>query len=334
MAGRPRSITRRQFIRRSGEWAAGAGLACGAPLLAQSELSPVASQPHPPGRRPKSVVVRVRSEFVASAPEIQVKIMTEMFESALLALTKAPTVGQAWGRLLRADDVIGIKFDPCGQSELSTAAPFAALLFGSLIQAGWPAERIIAADAPEAALRQFDLRPAQLGWSADPVTFGGASDQLAAFLDPVTAIINVPFLKDDNITGLSGCLKNVTYHLLKHPGRYHANGGSPYLADLYALPQISGKLRLNLMNALRTVYNKGPLVAPEFIDHTGLLLMGLDPIAVDAVAIEALNAVRSQAGLPPLPISVQAFPSLFDAAAKGLGHVDFRMIERVNVVYP
>ncbi len=152
---------------------------------------------------------------------------------------------------------------------------------------------------------------------------------MAAFLDQVTAIINVPLLKSDNITGLSGCLKNITYHVIKHPARFHANGCAPYLADILSLPQVSSKLRLNILNGRRIACHNGPLVDRKYIADSGLLLMGRDPIAVDAMALQTLNQARQKFNLPAIRLDAEHLPALTDAADKGLGNVDARTIRRL-----
>ena len=327
-------ISRRRFLRCSSSLAAAAGLCRVSTLWAQA---PPASDPSPAGpaapadrRSKKSVVVRTQSDFVANASEIRPDVMVEMFDSALMRLANTDTVAAAWGHYLRGDDVVALKFNPHGERDFGTAQPFARMIVESLLDSGWSAEQIVLVDAPSEIERQFGTRSRRIGWSATATDFGSGRDRLAAFLEQVTAIVNIPYLKNDNIMGLSGCLKNITYRLVKHPARLHSNGCSPFLADILALPEVSGKLRLNIMNALRIAYHGGPLVAPDYIDNAGLLLVGRDPIAVDAVALGTLNAARRKAGLSPIFLDEEHLPALIDAAGKGLGQVNFRMIERLT----
>ncbi len=327
-------ISRRRFLRHSSGLIATAGLGRVSTLWAQS---PPAADPSPAGpaglagrRSKKSVVVKTQSDFVANAAEIRPDVLVEMFDSALMRLANTDTVAAAWGHYLRGDDIVALAFNPHGERDFGTARPFAKMIVESLLRSGWSAEQIVLVDAPSGIEQQFGTRPQQIGWSAAASDFGSGRDWLAAFLEQVTAIVNIPYLKNDNIMGLSGCLKNITYRLVKHPARLHSNGCSPFLADILALPEVSGKLRLNIMNALRIAYHGGPLVTPNYVKSAGLLLMGRDPIAVDAVALGTLNAVRREAGLVPIPLDAEHVPSLIDAADKGLGQVNFRMIERLT----
>ena len=329
MAHINKRISRRRFLRHSSGLVATAGLCRVSTLWAQAPPAADSSPADPAGPRSnKSVVVRTQSDFVANAAEIRTKVMVEMFDSALMKLAKTDTVAGAWANYLRGDDVVALKFNPHGEREFGTARPFARMIVESLLRSGWSAEQIVLVDAPVGIEQQLGTRSRQIGWSAAATDFGSGRDRLAAFLEQVTAIVNIPYLKNDNIMGLSGCLKNITYRVVKHPARLHSNGCSPFLADILALPEISGKLRLNIMNALRIAYHGGPLVAREYIHSPGLLLMGRDPIAVDAVALGTLNAARRNAGLAPIAMDEEHLPALIDAAGKGLGQVDFRMIER------
>ncbi|MCH8852347.1 MAG: DUF362 domain-containing protein [Planctomycetes bacterium] len=334
MAQANERISRRRFLRRSGGLIATAGLCRVSTLWAQAQRAADPSSAGlagPAGRRSKkSVVVRTQSDFVADVSEIRTDVMVEMFDSALMRLANTDTVAGAWAHYLRADDIVALKFNPHGERDFGTARPFARMIVESLLGSGWSAEQIVLVDAPNGIERQFGTRPPQLGWSAVASDFGSGRDRLAAFLEQVTAIVNIPYLKNDNIMGLSGCLKNITYRVVKHPARLHSNGCSPFLADILALPEVSGKLRLNIMNALRIAYHGGPLVTPNYVESPGLLLLGRDPIAVDAVALGTLNDVRRKAGLRPIPLDAEHVPALIDAAGKGLGQVNFRMIERLT----
>lgn len=327
----PDMTTRRQFLRLAGGAVASASLPLDAVLAAQDQATGESISGS--GRRPrwqKSVVVTVQDDFVVDAPTIRPRVLEEMFDAALRMLGRAESASQAWRKFLKPEDVVGIKFNSYGDRVLDSAEPLARVVVDSLIRSGWPADQLVLVDGPGDVASKFKTRPPQPGWSSVETDFGSGHDQLAAFVDQVTAIINVPLLKDDNITGISGCLKNISYHLIKHPARFHDRGCAPYLGDIYALPQIFNKLRLNIMNGLRVGFNGGPLVDPDSVSKAGALWLGRDPIAVDVVCLETLNAARRKAGLfEILPDEVHV-PALMAAAAKGLGNANFRKIERLT----
>ncbi len=331
----PRKIldmtTRREFLQMAGGAVASATLPLGAVLAAQDRENgeSIASRP-PRTRWQKSVVVKVQNDFVVDAPTIRPRVLEEMFDSALRMLGRADSPALAWREFLKPEDVVGIKFNRYGDRALESAEPLASVIVNSLIQSGWPADQIVLVDEPAGVAARFKTRPPRPGWSPAETDFGSGQDRLAAFVDQVTAIINVPLLKDDNITGISGCLKNITYHLIKHPARFHQHGCTPYLGDIYALPQIFDKLRLNIMNGLRVGFRGGPLVDPDSVSNAGALWLGRDPIAVDVVCLETLNIARREVGLPEVLPDEAHVPALLDAAAKGLGNANFRKIERLT----
>lgn len=278
----------------------------------------------------KSVVAHVVRGEVIDGARIHEILLGEMFEEALRIVTGADSANDAWHHLLRPDEVIGIKLNQIGCNELGTTIPFAAGLVASLKRAGFAPDRIMLIEAPQRLVRQLKTRPGVFGWSGPAVSFGSGAEELSAVLQEVTAIINVPFLKTHNIAGMSGCLKNLSHALIRRPARYHGNACTPYVGDIVALDQIRSKLRLHVVNALRVVYQGGPLVKSEGIwTHAGLM-MSTDPVAADAVGIELLNEQRARAGLPLIGDDESHIPHVHAAAQRGLGTDDLDYIQLVK----
>lgn len=150
---------------------------------------------------------------------------------------------------------------------------------------------------------------------------------LAKVLDQVTAIVNVPFLKTHNIAGFTCCLKNLLHALIKHPARFHGAHGVPFIADIVALPKIREKLRLNLVNALRVVFDRGPDANEDFTWDEGLILAGRDPVACDSMGLETLNSRRSAVGLCAIDRTGSRTAYLRAASQRGLGTANPYRIE-------
>ncbi len=317
-------VTRRRFLR-AGALATAAGLMSAGQLLGDVAASAIRTATRTRRGKPRSVVVRAQSEIVSNAVEIRLVILREMFAESLKVISATDSVRRGWLRFLHPDDIIGINLDSGGAGVLSTTGPLAGVIVKSLVESGWPPQHLVVRGAPAGLAEGLGVRTPRFGWS-ESIRLGEAQDQVSSFVQQVSAIINVPLLMDDNLLGLSCSLKNATYALLKHPGRYHYNGGVPQLADLYQLADVRGKIRLNIVNGLCSVYTGGPLVEPSSVDPTGVLLMGSDAVAVDAVALEVLNAIRATHHLPALQV-----PLLEETARRGLGHADFRKIQRLAV---
>ena len=253
-----------------------------------------------------------------------------MFEDGLKILTGEGKAADGWHKLLKADDVIGIKFNQVGYAELGTTVPFATQLVASLKRAGFAAERIMLIEAPPRLTKELKTRACVFGFSGGAVSFGSGEEELAAALNEVTALINVPFLKTHNIAGMTGCLKNLSHALIRRPGKYHANACAPYVGDIVALPQIQSRLRVHIVNVLRGLYKGGPAVEPEGTwTHAGLL-MSTDPVAADAVGVDLINEQRARAELHPIGDEEAHIPHVHAAAQRGLGTDDpdyIRLIE-------
>ncbi len=274
-----------------------------------------------------SVVVQMRSDNVIVERHVSVQVLNDMMDRALLALTGAANPAGAWARILDPEDVVGIRFERAGASQLGTSEVVGHWLLDGLQAAGWPAEQIVLLEAPEPLANAYATRPYRFGWTAEAVDFGSGRDWLSSFYDQVTAVITVPFLKNDNLAGLSGCIKSLTYHMMKHPARFHDTPGLPFMADVLAVPGVRDKVRLCILNGLRVAYDKGPLVADDALENSGLIIMGTDPVATDAVGLHALSQIRQDHGLSSLTPGDDA-PALVAAERKGLGYMDFRKIER------
>jgi hypothetical protein len=323
--------TRRHFLRRAGALAAGAGFArllADAPAVLAADppttLPAIGATPSigPIDPLAKSIVAHVQREEVIDGARVHEALMSEMFDDGLRIITGERVAADAWHKLLKPDDIIGIKFNHVGGDELGTTMPFATRLVAALREAGFPPEHIMLIEAPPRLTRDLKTRPCVFGFSGGPVSFGSGEEELAAVLQEVTAIINVPFLKTHNIAGMTGCLKNLSHALIRRPGKYHANACAPYVGDIVALPAIRKKLRLHLVNALRIVYRGGPAVETEAMwTHAGLI-MSTDPVAADAVGIDLLNEYRAKMKLPAIGDEEAHIPHVHAAAQRGLGTDD------------
>lgn len=270
----------------------------------------------------KSIVAHAQRDELVDEHKIHVMLLREMIDDCVRTVTGAARAADGWRRLLHADDVIGIKFNQVGFERLQTSDLMAEQLVTSLGEAGFAPERIMLIEAPESLARRLRTRPRVFGFSGPEIDFGSGKEQLSAVLQEVTAIINVPFLKTHNIAGMTGCLKNLSHSLIRHPSRYHANGCAPFVADIVGLEPIRTRLRLNIINAVRAVYRKGPDVLDDNVwNHCGLIA-STDPVAADAVGIDVVNDHRALVGLPPVGNAHGQVAHVQDAAEKGIGTDD------------
>jgi hypothetical protein len=329
------SMTRREFLAMVGV-AAGTGQVSLSEAQGYSPSSTQAtSKPETPSTHAtaKSQVIEIRSERVLVGRNVHEKFLKEMIERALCQVTDKEKEADAWHALLADHDVIGLKFNSSGAEGLGTTEPFARLLVASLNRSGWAPERIVLIEAGNGLCKRLKTLPRREGWQSQPTNFGSGMDALAAVLDQVTAIVNVPFLKANKIAGMSGCLKNLSHAMVKRPGHFHDNQApdprlgvlkpgrrcAPYIGDIVASRPIRGKLRLHLVNALRTLHE--PMFDPSgaAVENYGAILVGRDPVAIDMVGLEILNELRRAAGSQGLTPPDEPLPQHRSGHEAGLG---------------
>lgn len=317
------SISRRDFLA-----AAALAATCGPVVRMAAAGSGPGSGTKPAGT---SNVVQVSSDFVVRGRLVHKSVLAEMVDLALARVTGTPSAAEAWRSLLRDDDVIGLKFNRSGAAGLGVSPPFADAVITSLLSAGFDHRQIVPIEVPEFVYRQHDVAKPVRGWDSQPTDFSSGRDQLAALLDQVTAIVNIPFLKTHNIAGITCSLKNLSHALIKHPARFHGTHCSPYIGDIVALPRIHNKLRLHLANALRVVFDGGPDARDEATWDAGMILASRDPVAMDTVGLDVINSQRSLLGLGPVDGQIRRTAHLAAAAKIGLGLDNADRIELVKV---
>jgi uncharacterized protein (DUF362 family) len=207
-----------------------------------------------------------------------------MLSETIARLTGQPSARAGWQAMIKPADVVGL----VPTSHLNpTHGEVVEAVRAQLIDAGIPAERIRNAQGGLDAARQS------------------------------TALIALPALKAHWLTGMGTVLK--LYILYSgRPSRYHGEN-NVNLGEIWNLPDVKGKTRLVLVDALRPLCDKGPQPDPRYLwDYKGLIA-GTDPVAVEAIGLKIIMARRQALRGEPWPLSP---PPLSLAAADekfGLG---------------
>jgi hypothetical protein len=201
----------------------------------------------------------------------------------------------AWRKLLGDAKRIAIKFNRVGADVLATNGAFARALVETLARAGYAPRQCTLIEVPDGIVEGLDAHQPDHGWGP-AIRVGDNDEPLAQYLYDCDALIDVPLLKTHQIAGMSGALKNLSHALVRHPARYHANHCSPYVHQVVGHPAISSRLKLTIVNALRTVVRNGPDARPQDVVGHGAVYIGRDPVALDTVGLELLQAQRRQLG--------------------------------------
>jgi hypothetical protein len=262
-------ITRRDFLRVTAGTAVAATLGPVIPGQARAEQT--------------AKVVLVRDARVLNREEIvQGEILQSMLDEAVKSLFEVNDPREAWHKLIKSSDVVGIKSN--AWPRLPTPRELESAIKRRLMDVG-VAEKNIGID--------------DRGVLNNPI-----------FKD-ATALVNVRPLRTHHWSGVGTCLKNYI-QFVPDPSSYHDEGCSP-LGKIWTYPIVKGKTRLNILCALTPqFFGRGA----NFFDRRYVwpykgLIVGTDPVAVDAIGAHLLQMKRiaffsedKALDVPPLHITV------------------------------
>ena len=296
MANADTGLTRRDFIC----GASGVGLLYAGGAFGW--LAPRGASGAEPGDSSRSRVVLIRDRDVLEGRTPNPERLAQMVDRGVAALLGEPDPAAAWRRLLSPSDVLGIKSN--AWRFLPTPPALEDVLRDRALTAGVAEENLAVDD--RGVLRNPVFRRA-------------------------TALINVRPLRTHHWAGVGSCIKNYIM-FSPDPPSWHDDSCAD-LGGLWHLPAVHGKTRLNILVLLTPLFHgKGPhnFQARYTWDYKGLLL-GTDPVAVDATGVRILEAKRRQHFGEDLPFSVS--PKHIRVAAKkhALGVADPARIELVKL---
>ena len=296
--------------------------------------------------REKSKVVNSRDPLLREAgSSVDSGRLLKMLDRAVQTLYASDTPLEAWKKLARPGEVVGLKVNCLAGRGVSTSVLLVEVLCARLQDAGIPQKDILIWDRLNADLESagFHIATRQdrircfgndtLGYEEDLATYGSVGSCVSKTLTQVCdAVINLPVLKDHGITGVSMALKNL-FGAIHNPNKYHLSVGNPYVADVNMLPPIRQKVRLHICDATTAQYEGGPSYMPQWTWPYNALLMSRDPVALDYTGWQILEQKRAEKGMKPLPALGRAPDYIATAADPNhrLGTNDPKQIEQVEV---
>jgi hypothetical protein len=264
-----RIITRRDFLRKAAGTALTAAFGSGIPWQAHAE------------QKAKVVLIR-NAEVLGRHGKVRGEVIQSMLDEAVKTLLEGNEPLQAWRKLFKSSDVIGIKSNVWGR--LPTPQELETAIRRRLLDAGVLEKNI-----------DIDDR--------------GVLDN--AIFRHSTALVNVRPVRTHHWSGVGGCLKNYIM-FVPNPSAYHGEACSD-LAKIWNLPLVKGKTRLNILSALTPqFYGRGA----HYFDRRYVwpykgLIVGTDPVAVDALGAHLLQVKRiaffgedRALDVPPIHITV------------------------------
>ncbi len=291
------------------------------------------------GGLPRSRVVLAR-DTTARASQAR---LAALLDRAVQAVYNRDNAIEAWKQIARPGEVVGLKVNClAGRGSASTNPALVEAVCERLRQAGIAARDILVFDRLSSDLESAGFRVGSrgirtlgneaLGYETELTVSGSAGSLVSTAVSQVNAIVNLPVLKDHGIAGVTMALKNM-FGAIHNPNKYHLNVGDPYVADVYAIPAIRGKVRLSICDGTVAQYEGGPSFMPQWTWPLGVLLASRDPVALDYTGWQIIEKKRAAMGLASLAAMKRAPAWIATAAdaAHRLGVNDPRRIERVEV---
>lgn len=306
-------------------------LAAAAPGGAQ-RLSPPGQPEAEAPRRSRVVIVRDLRAVAFYSP--QTNRVARMIERGIVALTQAADATAAWREFAKPEDVVGVKINSLPGPAMGTRHEIVDAVVNGLRRAGVPAKHIIIWDRADENLvaAGWELHESgegplcmgtlpNVGWDSrtyyqvphvgsviwGDLEFGereiGARSYYSRIVtERVTKLINIPVLMDNKHVGLSGCLYNIAMGSVDNNRRFqteslHYDAG---IAEICARPPVSAKLVLNILDSLVAQYAGGPAFQPQATWTPGEIWLSRDPVALDALALAAIEKRRKAAHMPSL----------------------------------
>jgi hypothetical protein len=292
MKDQNKTITRRDFLR---------GTTCATLAFAMglypegkevAELTP-----------PKTRVVLIRDpEAIDAKGRVSGEVIQRMLDDAVTSLLEEKEPVEAWKLLVKPKDVVGIKSNVW--SPLPTPREVEQAIKKRVMEAGVP-EKSIDIDDQGVLRNQIFLN--------------------------ATALINARPLRTHAWSGVGGCLKNYIM-FVSSPPQYHGNSCAD-LGALWNLPLVKGKTRLNVLVLLSPLFHG---VGRHHFDSTYTwkykgLLVGTDPVALDAVGLRIFEAKRLDYFGEERPLKPPAHHIVFADTKHKVGTSDLRRIELIKL---
>ena len=321
-----RALPRRAFLK--GAAAGTLGMTVGLPLLEGGLFAQESAT--------KSRVVLVRHPSVVDAAgNVRIPLLRKMITRAMAEYTGKSVSKEIWGPFFSASRTVGLKLNTLGLSNIrksSLTEHFSAVisvLADELKAAGCAEKDVIVWDRSEEELANAGLTVQKspdkirvLGVMGDRSSRG--SEKIAGKYDPTyypvgnkkvrlcriltdqcDTLISVPLLKHHRLAGITGSLKS-HFGSIDDPGQFHSTRCvSPGIPEINAIPVIRRKQKLIIADALMGLCHGGPWWDPRHVWPFGGIVVGTDPVAVDAVLLQIIDEERKTRDLQPIARSIR-----------------------------
>jgi uncharacterized protein (DUF362 family) len=254
---------------------------------------------------------------------VDAALLKETMRRGMTALSGDADVRDAWRRFIDPKDQVGIKLNCSGAPNICSHPLVVGEVVANLTAIGVPAKNITLYErfqdqvdtvgyhnyVPEgvtvfAASRTRDAINAYDPHTYVEVDFFGEEDTRSNMVKLVSErfnkIINIPNLKDHGASGVTGCLKNIAYgsfHNVARSHKFEKTNTLSFIGTLAATEPLRSRTVLQVMDGLKGVWHGGPFSpSRQFRYYPGRMLFGTDPVAIDRILLELIEAKRKAEG--------------------------------------
>jgi uncharacterized protein (DUF362 family) len=260
----------------------------------------------------KSRIVIARDSLLQPEKnQIETDRLITLLDSGMQAYFDKDNVPEAWAKIVQPGEVIGLKVNSLS-GRGGTHPELVEAISERLLAVGIKQEDIIIWDRLNEDLENGGFKIIYrgnnikcfgnevVGFASEFEIFGSAASLVSKTMTQICdGVINLPVLKDHGIAGITMSLKNM-FGAIHNPNKYHLNVGDPYIADVNMLPSIRKKTRFTICDAINSQYEGGPSHMPHWIWSYNGLLIGADPVALDHLGWQIIEAERLKNNFKPL----------------------------------
>ncbi|MBN2213015.1 MAG: DUF362 domain-containing protein [Bacteroidales bacterium] len=253
----------------------------------------------------KTRVVLIRDERIPDyGTDPDQDVVQEMLDRAVIELTGATNINEAWEKIIRPDDIVGIKTN--AWKYLPT---------------------------PKEVENGLKKRILKTGVAENNIAISDRGVRNMPVFQKATALINTRPMRTHAWSGVGSLLKNQIM-FAERPSAYHDDACAD-LATLWELPQIKGKTRLNVLVMFTPLFHGvGPHhFNKEYVWSYKGLVVSFDPVAADSVGLQIIQARRREYFGEDRPLSPHAKHIEYAETRHRLGVADPARIELVRLGY-
>jgi len=342
-------------------WLPGLGLVLSAILSGQ------AVEPFPTGETaaPRVRVVIVEDSQATAAFQPRPDRVPAMVSRGITNLTGKASVADAWASLISTQDLVGIKVFSAPGPTCGTRPAVVAAVVEGLVAAGITPQRIIVWDK-----NFEDLRRAGFTELAQRCGIGVAASAAAGYDNEtfyetpllgnliwgdsefgkkgegigrksyvselvshgMTKIITVSPLLNHNQAGVSGNLYGLAFGCVDNTLRFETDAErlATAVPEIYALPVLSDRVVLNIVDALICQYEGSQRGLLHYSTTLNQLRFSSDPVALDILSLQELDRQRRAAGMPSTKTNLDLYhnASLLQLGTSDLGKIQVEFLRQ------